>query len=136
MKTQKKRQQFVIELNDRIRGHLILEISASISEYFTELTFQSDGQNYTYAMKEKSKRNFKLFALDLHLGNDHIKHRIEPRTRPEKSLAILAFLQFIKILYLLVHSFFLAVFSPHKLQQVFFFFFFTFLKNYQLEAVK
>lgn len=77
----------MIELNDRVRGHLILELFACISEYFTDYKFQSDGPDYTYGMKEKSKRNFKLFALDLHPGHDdHIKDRIKPRTTPAKSL--------------------------------------------------
>lgn len=59
----------MIELNDRVREYLILEILASISEYFTDKKFQSDGQDYTYGMMEKSKRYFKLFARDLHLGH-------------------------------------------------------------------
>lgn len=34
----------------------------------------------TYGMKEKSRRYFKVFALDLHLA----KHRIKPKQYQEK----------------------------------------------------
>lgn len=58
-------------------------------------------------MKEKSKRYFKLFALDLQLA----KRRIKPRLYQQKEM--LTFL-FLKNTCFRVHGLFLEVFSPTK----------------------